>query len=584
MKRVLPSFIALCLLLLQACGGANHWEGLSETLSVAGFGNSVTEIYVCGATGDDLTGDGSQAAPFQTIQRGIDEAVALGLGEVRVAQGTYNESLTLIEGISLYGGYESAGWTRDTLAHITTIDGGAASAIIANTPPVTTATVVDGFTLQTSSGTAGAVTITGTSPTISNNIISGASYGIIFNAGSSALVSYNTIHSNDIALSCSNSSDTIEHNMILLPTHTGINCSSFNGTISYNTINTDTRGINCDTNTAGSIEGNTINAHTGIHLEGNSTSKVTYNTIHAIDCGIYCMFSNVIMTYNTITADNTTGSSTGIYCEDSTSSISYNTITVNASNTQIARGIYCIVNNPEISYNTIKCNAGNYTYGVDIEGGTPEVYGNLIRVSSSQTGNGICTESSDTRIYNNVIISEAPITNWRGINCMNGPSNPRIFNNTIEGSAPTNESYGIMITTSHPYISNNIIRGGGGTTQIGIFENNIPADPIELRNNNIFDCNVSLYRDQDGAGDLTNIDDLNNSALTTQGAPALSDGNVSVPLTFGPELQITGTFPPEVINGGLNGIVQGWLFDWGFNDLRQQINRTEPWSMGAYEY
>jgi hypothetical protein len=72
-------------------------------------------------TGDDSMGDGSAAKPLRTIGKGISVASALGTSPkiVCVASGTscpstfrYNEKVVMVDGVHVYGGYESTNWTR----------------------------------------------------------------------------------------------------------------------------------------------------------------------------------------------------------------------------------------------------------------------------------------------------------------------------------------------------------------------------------------------------------------------------------------------------------------------------------------
>src|SRR6266550_702111 len=75
-------------------------------------------IYVSPA-GDDAA-NGTRAAPLKTIAAALALADVSGKTRVNVAQGTYPENVQLRSGISLFGGYEAATWTRAP-ANITTI-------------------------------------------------------------------------------------------------------------------------------------------------------------------------------------------------------------------------------------------------------------------------------------------------------------------------------------------------------------------------------------------------------------------------------------------------------------------------------
>lgn len=97
------------------------------------------------------TSDGSASAPFQTIGDAIAQA---GFGDtINVAQGTYSEN-PAIQNIPLfiYGGFESAGWTRDIQSYETIIDGGAQNTVIELNE---SSSVIDGFTIQNGQGGSG---------------------------------------------------------------------------------------------------------------------------------------------------------------------------------------------------------------------------------------------------------------------------------------------------------------------------------------------------------------------------------------------------------------------------------------------
>lgn len=580
MKKILPSFIALSLLLLQACGGTNHWDGLSETLSVTGSGASslaLTEIYVCGATGDDFTGDGSQAAPFASITRGITEAVALSLGEVRVAEGIYNENINLIEGVSLYGGYESAGWTRDIATHITTIDGdmGADSAIIADTPPVTAVTVVDGFRLQRSVGAGAVIRISNTSPTTSNNDISANDIGIEC-AGSSAAISDNTIDSGA----------------------TAIRCNTYTGTMENNNITATNTGIFW-TNSSGRISGGTISANTGISLFPNAPAdmiEIDNITITAINIGIESDTCNLNI-HDNIISSGLGALNYALSINDRVAEIHDNTI--NGGSGTDSYGIYMLNTDAgtRIYNNVIDGGSGAASYGIFASSAAAftSIFNNTINGGNGMTSTtyGIRNQSIDSIIYNNVITGGTDDTgNTYGIYCQ-GASSPQIYNNTIDGGHATNadNSYGIYINNNAtPLICNNIIHISGISTVegYGIYEFDNTCNPVELRNNNIFNCANGLYRDTSpGLPDDLMMDfQLNNESLTNQGGAGTSDGNVVQVISLDAQGRRAGVWPMAVIGDGLNGFAEGWGFDFDRDGILRTTAGVAPlsWSMGAYEY
>ena len=95
--------------------------GVVKTCDVAGSENSVIPVreitYVDASnTGDQ---DGTQENPYSTIL----QALETGSTEIRVAEGIYNESLDIYDGLALRGGYDSGTWRQNWQANITTIVG-----------------------------------------------------------------------------------------------------------------------------------------------------------------------------------------------------------------------------------------------------------------------------------------------------------------------------------------------------------------------------------------------------------------------------------------------------------------------------
>ncbi|MFP4394782.1 MAG: right-handed parallel beta-helix repeat-containing protein, partial [Anaerolineales bacterium] len=84
------------------------------------------EVYVSALSGDDNEGQNhcaDNAAPCRTVAHAIDMVEASGT--VYIAQGVYTENLSIYKPLTLAGGYESAGWTRDIHTYQTILDGSA---------------------------------------------------------------------------------------------------------------------------------------------------------------------------------------------------------------------------------------------------------------------------------------------------------------------------------------------------------------------------------------------------------------------------------------------------------------------------
>lgn len=140
-------------------------------------------VFVDAATGDDDNVLGDMAHPFKTISAAIAFAAQQSpKKQVYVSKGQYREQVRLIDGVSLYGGYDAAnGWKRDIEKNRTMIiwDGQeplAVRTVIAEN--IISKTVFDGFYVKTSSAF---------QP-------SGSSYGVyVYHASNGLVISNNQI-------------------------------------------------------------------------------------------------------------------------------------------------------------------------------------------------------------------------------------------------------------------------------------------------------------------------------------------------------------------------------------------------------
>ncbi len=69
-------------------------------------GDITRAVFVDGRNGSDSTGDGSREKPYQTINTGILAASGRG-HDVYISYGVYREEIDLIQGVSLFGGYDA---------------------------------------------------------------------------------------------------------------------------------------------------------------------------------------------------------------------------------------------------------------------------------------------------------------------------------------------------------------------------------------------------------------------------------------------------------------------------------------------
>jgi hypothetical protein len=77
-------------------------------------GDAEASVFVALAPLGSPDGDGSRAAPVDTITRGITIADVQGHGHVLVAEGEYSERVEMVEGVDVHGGYQPDGllWPR----------------------------------------------------------------------------------------------------------------------------------------------------------------------------------------------------------------------------------------------------------------------------------------------------------------------------------------------------------------------------------------------------------------------------------------------------------------------------------------
>jgi len=113
----------------------------------AGIGTHVS------TAGSDAMGDGTRENPVRTIARGIANAVTIGgPTTVVVAGGTYAETVQLVDGVSVQGGFACSAlpcdWSHDPSGNETVIDGGMSANAVEAGDTITRATRVEDATLR----------------------------------------------------------------------------------------------------------------------------------------------------------------------------------------------------------------------------------------------------------------------------------------------------------------------------------------------------------------------------------------------------------------------------------------------------
>lgn len=380
-------------------------------LLLCGFSQSA-EAAVRYVKSDSSAADGSGltwVTAFITVTAALN-AASPG-DQIWVAAGTYYERVTLKDGVALYGGFAGTETTldqRDWKANVSILDGQSGGTVVTAFGLSSTATRIDGFTIQ--NGSNSGLYCSSSSPTISNNTISGntaSSYGggIYLNDNSSPTISNNTISGNETGqgggIFCFSSSPTIRNN-----------------TINENKASSSGGGIYCWNNSSPTISNNTVSRNTAYSGGGifcsYSSPTISNNTINGnkapLGGGIDCYSSSSIIINNTISG-NETDEGGGIFCSSSSLTISNNRISENMS-TYFGGGICCFTSSPTISNNTI---SGN---------------------TASSDGGGIyLDENSSPTISNNIIAF-----NNSGIYAYNSSSSPTLSHNCVYSNTSYNYS------------------------------------------------------------------------------------------------------------------------------------------------
>jgi len=309
---------------------------VDPALNYAAGGAEGSDVGYAGVVYADITNgsdsdEGFSTAPKASIQAAVTTAVSLSIPEVHVAEGVYEGSgpvVTLANGVSIYGGYSNLNWsTRAPSTYVTIIrDTNVSAGGTIDSPHhavfagsgITSATVVDGFTIaaatvaaepntiyqaglwlnggaptiQTNTLDAGsaqaltismAVRIAGSSPILQNNIIitgnSGTNFGLYLSSSSSI------IRNNSI-----DGSDENSNNATGIMSTGGGSPLIYNNTID-NLYSNYTYGIRISGGAAKIYNnyidaGNSGNYASGVYFESGSTPSIINNIINGTSSGL----------------------------------------------------------------------------------------------------------------------------------------------------------------------------------------------------------------------------------------------------------------------------------------------------------
>ncbi|MBI1924638.1 right-handed parallel beta-helix repeat-containing protein, partial [Candidatus Poribacteria bacterium] len=370
--------------------------------------------------------DGSQAKPFNTIQKGIDAAKS---GDtVQVAAGTYEGPIQFKDGITLQGA--GAAVTKITITVVND------NAIIYVTNAKSG--VIDGFTIIGGGPISSGLNLSRSDITITNNVVTNI---------------------NEYGLYAWSSKPTISNNQFVGNRNTGIWLKRSNAIVTDNVINENGGGIVCEDRANTTITNNEIslNQNEGIAFSSFSAPTIRNNRIIDNDGrGINAYSASATIEDNNIISGN---GYIGIEGDSSDMTIRKNKIVENARS-----GIRLSASNPTISENEIR---GNGEFGIWLlsnSGGS--VRDNTI---TENAGGGIGCEGSSPTIEHNTVTDNADA----GIAC-GGAANPTLANNTLSfnGREGIRFDWGSQAGAT---ITGNQIIGNGGEGGIGIWSLNHEA-------------------------------------------------------------------------------------------------------------
>ena len=445
--------------------GADEYDGTTPT-----FTPTVIRVRPTGSDGQD---GATWATAKKTVQAAITAASVSG-GEVWVAAGTYQERITLANGVFVFGGFagtESYKSDRDPAANPSIIDGLASGSVVTAQNLGLRTSCIDGFTIRNGKASYGAgIFCSHAGPIIANNTISG-----------------NTGTAGGAGISCGYSSPLIYGNIVTdnsAPKGAGVYCSLssspaiLDNTLSGNTATSGGSAIHADADTLPRIAGNSIlsNSSPAVHTYYAGSSAMTGNRISGNKGdypAVHCLgASGASISGNTV-EDNEGG---GIRCDGGTITVSDNTVRGNAGIGIDSYGSVATVSRNKVT--------GNLGYAMCFVNGTATVLNNSITANAG----GIDCRATSATIANNVISANRNMTimtsGSAGILC---GGSPLICNNTITGC----ETYmGASICCgygSSPTIANNIIAFNSSGIE------SIAATPI-LRNNCVYNPGATDYQ------------------------------------------------------------------------------------------
>ncbi len=452
--------------------------GLRSPLAYAA--PTATIRYVNGG-GSDSGNCSNSAAPCATIQYAINNSAAGD--EIRVAQGTYTETIGIGVTLTLKGGYEAAGWTRNIAANPTIIDAnGADSSVVNITPGINV--VVEGFTIQGANhaGDNGGgflindATVVISATVIQNNATSGGGGGGVWYEGNNVNVSVvnSSLLNNSASASgggitgcCTGGNGVLSLDNVTMRE----NSAPSGGGLALNDVAAAITNSQIVSNTAASGDGGGINAATGVTFS-LANSAVLSNTALGGGGGLFLNSSAVSLDNVNLTGNQAGGNGGGVALFQATAVITDGQI---ANNTAGASGGgLWLENNANATLTSVTVQRNQAVSGGMASGGGVDAN------NSSLTLNDSVIENNEVRSTGGGETLGGAINNNFGSVEI---TNSIIRSNNSQGT-PVVQIYQAVLTTTNTLVNDNLGPGLAGVPTQGSFTN------VTIANNSGFGLGI----------------------------------------------------------------------------------------------
>ena len=440
-------------------------RGLQNPLAYAA--PTATIRYVDGSSGSDSSDCSVSATPCATIQYAINQS--LSGDEIRVAQGTYTETVGIGITLILKGGYEAAGWTRNIAANPAIIDANGANTSVVNITPGINV-VIEGFTIQgaNNAGDNGGgflinnATVVISATVVQNNATSGGGGGGVWYEGSNVNVSVvnSSLLNNSASASgggiagcCTGSNSALSLDNVTVRE----NSAPSGGGLALNDVAATITNSQIVSNTAASGDGGGINAGPNVTLS-LANSAVLSNT--ALGGGGLSLNNSAVSLDNVnLTGNQASGSGGGVALSQATAVITNSQIANNTAGW--SGGGLALDNNASVTLTSVT------------------VQGNQAVSSGYAAGGGVDTRNSSLTL-NDSVIENNEVRSTGGGETLGGAinnnfgsveiTNSIIRNNNSQGT-PVVQIYQAVLTVTNTLVNDNLGPGFAGTPTQGSFTN-----------------------------------------------------------------------------------------------------------------